>query len=293
MQRAVKYLKFAPFYLLSFIPMIGLEAIAAMLYLFAYHLLSYRRSVVFHNLSIAFPEKEQRERKTLAREFYREFCRLLVFAPKVLTISKKEAMKKLSFRNPDMLKQQYENDKSVIVYGAHLGNWEWFAFYPLRLDHKFVSVYQEQSNSYFNELSLVMRSRFGNVCIKSQQAFKELKRMNDQGMRTLSYFLADQSPHNKSSMTWVPFFGRDTAFLGGAERIAKKLDHALVYPFIHRMEDYRFEIEFIEIDTSLSSEQIIRRYAQLLEENIRLYPKSWLWSHRRWKLDPISKSSQS
>lgn len=280
----LRYLKFAPFYLLSLLPLTFLYGIASLLFVVMYHIVGYRKKVVRSNMSNAFPDwnKDELDQNTTA--FYKQFSRMLLESLKVLSISKTKAKAHLHFKNLDLLNSLYNNDENVILYGAHMGNWEWFAFYPLYIKHQFVSFYQEQSNSYFNELSILMRERFGNICIESRSAYKQLLEMNRKGTKTLAYMLADQSPMVNSGKEWTNFLGQSTAFLQGAERISRKAGHKLIYPFVRMPSRGQYEVEFIEISTEGSTNDVISRYAQLLEENIRSQPELWLWSHRRWKL---------
>jgi KDO2-lipid IV(A) lauroyltransferase len=52
------------------------------------------------------------------------------------------------------------------------------------------------------------------------------------------------------------------------------------------LEQGRYEMTFIPIceDASKTTpEDILRRYYDLLEQEINETPGNWLWSHKRWK----------
>lgn len=284
-----KYLKFLPFYLLSLLPLSVLHLFSYILFILVYHLIGYRKKVVHQNISRSFPTLDQLELKQIQKNFYKHFTQLFLESLKVLTISKGSALKRVKIQGTEKLSEWYAKNTNVILYGAHMGNWEWFAFFPLHIEHQFVSFYQEQSNSYFNELSILMRERFGNICVESRTAYKKLIEMNKSGTKTLAYLLADQSPMAKSSMIWTNFLNQRTAFLVGADRIAKKAGHKIVYPFVKKIKPGFYEVELIEIPTDQDSQSLVDNYAKLLEENIKAQPEIWLWSHRRWKIEePIS-----
>ena len=61
---------YAFLYLLSLLPMWLLYVLADGLYLLIYRVFCYRRRVVLQNLAIAFPEKTETERKSIAKKFY-------------------------------------------------------------------------------------------------------------------------------------------------------------------------------------------------------------------------------
>lgn len=277
-------IRYLPFYLLSLLPLPVMRAGGWMLYVLSFHLFRYRRTVVRTNLKRAFPLDSPAEHDRREGDFYRHFSNLFLMASKVLTVSPRKARKLLAFRNMDLIEGHYAQGHSVILYGAHMGNWEWFAFFPLHIQHQFVSFYQEQSSRYFNGLSVLMRERFGNICLESRTAYKNLVDMNRRGIRTLTFMLADQSPMAKSSKSWQTFLEQDTAFLMGAARIAVKLGHRVVYPYVRMPRPNHYEIEFIEIENNGVEEAIVEQYAHLLERNIREQSELWLWSHRRWKI---------
>ncbi len=279
---AKNYLKYAPFYLLSLLPFWIIYGIARFAYFLLFYVAGYRKKVVFQNLRNSFPDKSEKEIKEDAQKFYKHFCEVFLEAVKLLTISPKNIKKRYSFKNPELLNNLYKEEKSIILYSAHFGNWEWMSCLPLYTPYKFMSFYQKQSNKYFNDFMLLLRERFGNQCIESQSGFKELVKNNREGNLTITYVIGDQSPMTKSSMHWTTFLNQDTAFLVGADRMAKKCNQLLVYPHVTQPKLGYYEIEFKIIPMEDESDPI-ELYARLLEKNIKQQPELWLWSHRRWK----------
>jgi KDO2-lipid IV(A) lauroyltransferase len=133
-----------------------------------------------------------------------------------------------------------------------------------------------------------MRSRFGVTCIESRLGYKTLvATQQQQNGLTLTCLIGDQSPLRKSTKEWVTFLNQETAFLAGADRIAKKLNYAVIVPVFHKYRRGKYEIDFSLITTNareMESEDIIKAYAKTLEEAIIKQPELWLWTHRRWKL---------
>ena len=60
-------------YLLSLLPLRLLFLFSDFACLILRYIVGYRKKVVFYNLSIAFPEKTETERKRIANRFYRNF----------------------------------------------------------------------------------------------------------------------------------------------------------------------------------------------------------------------------
>ena len=72
----------------------------------------------------------------------------------------------------------------------------------------------------------------------------------------------------------------------GSMGVACKLAHAVVYMKMKRVERGHYEMTFIPIceDASkMKPEDILRKYYDLLEEELNETPANWLWSHKRWK----------
>lgn len=277
-------IKFAPFYLLSLFPLRILHLFSSVIFSLLYYVLKYRRNVVFQNLQHAFPEKGEAELLKIEKGFYQHFCDIFIESVKILTISEQQIKKRFKVKNAEIIHGFYEKGQSVIMYGAHLGNWEWMASLPLHIPHQFLSFYQEQRNKYFNQLMILIRERFNNICVESKAGYKTLVTYSRNQELTLTYIIGDQCPTTKSAKHWTTFLNQETAFLIGADRLAKKCNQALLYPRMTEVKRGYYELELLVMDVEDDAGSVIDKYAALLEENISAQPTLWLWSHRRWKL---------
>lgn len=278
----VKSIKFAPFYILSLLPFWIIFRLAQLAYFFLFVLIGYRKKVVYQNLQNSFPNKSEEEIHLEAKKFYRHFCEIFIESVKLLTISRKQIKKRYSFKNLNILEELYSDNKSIILYAAHFGNWEWMASLQLHTKYQMYSFYQKQSNKYFDDFMIKIRERFGNTCVESQSGFKVLLKNNRAKNLTITYVIGDQSPMIKSSMHWTTFLNQETAFLVGSDKMAKKCNQQLIYPHVTQKKRGYYELEFkiIPMDSEIEP---VETYASLLEKNIEEQPELWLWSHRRWK----------
>ena len=80
-------------YLISLLPLRVLYCISDVLYLLLYKLIGYRRRVVRNNLSTSFPEKDEKERRTIEKKFYHFFCDYIIETIKLLSIRRKTLLK--------------------------------------------------------------------------------------------------------------------------------------------------------------------------------------------------------
>lgn len=279
-------IRFLPFYCLSVLPFPLLYALSDITFLLLYYVFRYRRKVVNTNLTHAFPNRNQKEIKKLEKQFYAHFCDLTYETFKALTISKKSIHNRFKITNAELLENFYRQNRSVILYTAHDGNWEWLAFLPLFISHKATTLYKPLSNTYYNDLIQIIRSRFGVQCIESDKGYKTLLKLDAENILTVNYIVGDQSPGGNSAIHWVFFLNQETAFLTGADRIAKKTNEPLVFPSFKKIKRGYYELTFVIIDAfpqQSSNLEIIEKFAHILEEKLQASPHMWLWSHKRWK----------
>ncbi len=282
------YIRFLPFYIISILPLSGLYILSDLMFLLLYHLIGYRRSVVGKNLKNAFPDKTKSDIASIEKSFYKHFCDIAFESIKVLTISKAAATNRFRIKNMELIDDLYRQQKSIILYTAHYGNWEWLGFLPLLMPYQAVSFYQKLSNSYFDRFMQLTRSRFGVRCIESKQGYKNMVKFQEENLLTMTYIVGDQSPTQGASKHWLNFLNQETAFLLGTDRIAKKLNQVVLFPSYRKLKRGYYEIEFIPLELNPAknnSQDIIEKYAQALEASILSSPALWLWSHRRWKLN--------
>src|SRR5688572_20345071 len=156
--------------LLSRLPMPVLYKISDFLFFVSFYVVGYRRRLVQKSLRNSFPEKQRKEIKNIEKEFYKNLCDYAVEMLKLVTISKEELSKRMIFQNPDLLENFRANNQSILFLASHQFNWEWILVsasinFPMAIDF----VYQPVNNKFFNDLSLMVRTRFGAYPIKRDE----------------------------------------------------------------------------------------------------------------------------
>ena len=120
--------------------------------------------------------------------------------------------------------------------------------------------------------------------VESNSVLRRLVQLRDQHNGVL--MMADQTPHGLETDYWTEFLHQDTCWFTGIERIAKKLDYAIVFVSMKRQGRGRYEVTF-ELVTdepkALAEDEIMEKYVRCVERFIEANPDNWLWSHRRWK----------
>ena len=288
-------LKYFPFYLISLLPFRMLYALSDFSFFMLYAVFKYRRNVVEMNLRNSFPEKSPDEIKKISKRFYKHFCDITIESVKALSMVPAAISQRFRITNPELLEKYYKEQRSVILYTAHYGNWEWLAFLPLSTTYTASTFYQPLSNSYYDGLMKLIRGRFGVICIESSKGYKQLLQFKKENILTITYMVGDQRPGKKSTMYWTTFLNQQTAFLTGAEVIARKTNQVLLYPSYKKVKRGYYELTFVLLDDQPQEHpefSVIEKYISAIEENICIIPEMWLWSHRRWKLKVPEQSAE-
>jgi len=237
------------------------------------------------NMKNSFPDKSVVELKNLEKLFYHHLCDVIVETFKSFTISEKEIMKRMVFRNPEMLNQFYEQGRSVLLGGGHYNNWEWFAVaLDQQIKHHSYALYTPLRNKFFDEKMRSTRGKYGLGMISIKEVARFFKEKENE--LTITVFGIDQSPRNAKKCHWMTFLNQDTGVMYGLEKYARELDYPVVFGNIDKVKRgyYTFYVETITANPREEPENyIIETTTRRLEEEIIKAPQYWLWTHKRWK----------
>lgn len=273
-------------WLLSSLPMALLYLLSDGLYLLFFYVIGYRKRVVLDNLTLAFPEKEERELLEIRKKFYRHFTDLVVESVKAFTMSKAFVSKRYAFNNPEVVNDLHKKGRSIAFVGAHQANWEWSCSMPMVVDVLCFGAYTRMGNKYFDRVIKKSRSKFGFVGYETTRTVQAIKSNFDNGVQGLYLLLSDQSPQIHKTHYWREFMGVKVPIHTGAEMLAKKFDMAVVNYSIKKIKRgrYRVDLEIItETPQQFKNYEITDQYLAIVERNIREQPEYYLWSHKRFK----------
>lgn len=280
------YVVYGLLWLVSLLPLRILYFISNGFYGLAFYVLKYRRDVVMNNLSIAFPEKTEKEKKDIAKKFYKNLIDMFLETIKMLSVSDKVLEKRFA-ANWDLINAVHSTGKSIQLHVGHNFNWEWGnTVLTKNTIFKLLAVYMPFSSKIMERLFYKLRTRNGAIFLRATHMKEDfLEYRNTQYLLGL---VADQNPGHPGNAWWFNFFGRPTPFLKGPAKAAIMNDAAVVFAFIHKPRRGYYEAVFslaTENPKSLTEEELTQKFAVYLEEVIRQYPDMWLWSHRRWKYE--------
>lgn len=271
---------------LSLLPLAVLYYLSDFIFLLIYHLIGYRKKVVFANLQNSFPQKDSTEIAAIAKKFYHHLCDLIIESVKLFSISEEEGLKRFKVINPEIPDKYFDQGKSLIGVGGHYNNWEMLAALlnpPLK--HQVVGIYTKLTSPFFEKKMSRSRTKFGLELLPKRKVKSFFAKNKDRP--TIIVFGIDQSPSSSSKKVyWTDFLNQDTAVMFGAEKFAREYDYPVLFTSINKVRRGYYELVFEILEenpTETEYGSIIERGTKRLEKQILEKPEFWLWTHKRWK----------
>lgn len=244
----------------------------------------YRGGLVRKNLMKSFPDMTEEEMKKIYNKFYINFCDLFFETIKSYSISESELRERVNFKNFHDISDKLNNNKKILVLASHQCNWEWLLLASqLNLTRPLHVIYKTISDKKFDKIMMYSRSRFGSILIDSKKAMLYLKR-NFKDVDVLAV-VADQSPIKKNRKSWRKLLNQETAFFKSVEYLPRVMNSYVYFASMERTSRGHYSVDFdlISKPNSNSKKDILSEYVLKLENQIKLKPDEWLWTHNRWK----------
>jgi KDO2-lipid IV(A) lauroyltransferase len=274
------------FWLVALLPLRCLYLISDLMYVLLRFVAPYRRKVVMENLRNSFPEKTEKERRLIARKFYRFLCDLIVETLKLVNIDTPQIHRRIRYSNPEIFDDLCRKGKQIFVVSGHYGYWERTSALQNTIPYHHTSLYQPLENKFFDRFIYALRSRHGSEPIPIHTVIRAINRFERENRLALLGFLSDQSPRRNEIQCWTSFLNQETPVYLGIEKLAKRYNTAVVYYEIRRVKRGYYEVDatlIAENAAETADMEITSKHVRLLEETVRRNPQYWLWSHRRWK----------
>lgn len=277
---------YAFLWVLALAPLRILHILSDLIFVILYWGIRYRRKVVWENLTNAFPEKSDDEKRRISERFFRHLCDYFFETIKMIHMSSDEVKRRIEYDN-SYLTVKAKEKKNIVGMMGHSANWEWLTAISLMDDYHWAVPYHPlRSSPHFDKFMKDLRSKFGAEPVPMKRIYKRLMEINRSDELFVAGMIADQSPPNAKNRHWLTFLNQDTAVMEGSERIAQKTKSPVVYCKMLKVKRGYYKIVLIPITDNIENEEdffVTKRYFELLEEHIREQPEYWLWSHRRWK----------
>lgn len=285
MQLLVYILAYPFLWLISMLPYKLFYFFSDLVYFLVYRVVGYRKKVVHKNLTLVFPDKSEKEKKSIQKAFYKHMCDMFLETIKTLNISEEELKKRYALPNIELL-LDWEKERSILVLFPHYGNWEWSIIVNVYLKSKGFAVYQNIGNVYFDRLIKKIRGIWSTTPISQRETVITMARNHQKGIKGVYGIVSDQSPQAHLAQYWTEFMSIKVPVYNSPEILARKYNHAVVFAKVTKLKRGYYKAEFIPIAEEGSKtieNEITDKFLRLTEEEILKNPAYYLWTHRRWK----------
>lgn len=269
---------------ISKLPFCVLYFFSNLLFILNYYTIGFRKKIVSQNIDNSFPHLSKKERQKIKKKFYKNIMDVFMESLKMFSISEKEALKRVTFKNTEIVDRIYDEGRNAIMMYSHCNNWEACITAPCFLKHKIMHIYKPIRSAFLNKKLLSSRQKFGVEFVTPKLVRSRMFARS--GDKSFFIFSSDQSPHLTKKVHWTKFLNQDTCFLKGAETYAKAFNYPVIYAIVNRVSKGHYEMVFELIHDNPKETPdgyITEAYARLLERDILKNPECWLWTHRRWK----------
>ncbi len=285
MQFVVFILVYPILWFVSVLPYSVFYFLSDVIFFITYYIVQYRKKVVYNNLKLVFPQKDDKELIYIQRKFYKHMIDMFMEMVKTMSLSKEEVKKRYDVVNIEVLRE-IEKEKSILIVCSHYANWEWNVSINNYVEGKGYAVYQKIMNTYFDNWIKKVRARWNTTLITKEETIKTVFKNVKDNVRALYGMVSDQSPQAHRAPYWTDFMGITVPVFNGAEMMARKMDLAVVFLKVSKVKRGYYKAEFIPISTDAKNtekNEITNQFLRLTEQQIREKPEHYLWTHRRWK----------
>lgn len=275
------------FGLIAIIPLSLLKYISRIIYILIYKIFNYRRDVVNLNLIYALPYIKNEQFAIIEGAFYQHLSELIIEIIKGLYIPVDLLMRQIHLTEESrlLIERLTQEQRHIVLMLGHYGNWEW----PLLIIQKYTTLkpfalYAPLSFKAMDGFLKERRERFGATMLDATKSRNLISTLSAQP--SVTAIVGDQSPTGRSRVHETRFLSLDTKFFNGAEKIAQRLNAAVVYVHLEKtaFAKYTVHLEMLAKEAATAQEgTITEAYVRMLETKIQEKPEFWMWSHKRWK----------
>jgi Kdo2-lipid IVA lauroyltransferase/acyltransferase len=272
------------------------RAIGIMLGLTVYAVHGRLRRVGLLNLTLAFPEMSEDNRRRLLRGEFISLGRQLAEVCLFPRYTRDDVSRIVAYDGFENYETAFKRGKGVLFLTGHLGAWELSAFAHSLNGHPLSIVMRSLDNPYIDKFLQSYRTMHGNRTVDKDDFVRGLLSAMKAGETVGILMDTNMTPPQG---IFVDFFGIPACTASGLVRIALRTDAAVVPGFtVWDSKQRKYILRFdpaVELTRTDDNEADIvantAKFTKVIEDFIRRYPDQWLWVHRRWKTRPPGEPS--
>lgn len=239
------------------------------------------------NLRLAFPEKSEAQREAIAHQSWANLGRTVCEYPHLDVLYDGDGKRVESHdATKARLAAIQAGGRPVLIFGAHLANWELPAVIAHAFGQRAAILYRTPNNPFIAADIVRMRaSIMGELIPAGIAAPIRMIEAVDRGINL--GMLVDQRFGRGPR---VPFFGHPVAANPFIARLARRFEAPVHGMRAIRLPNNRFSLELTEaLDLprdaagKIDVEAATALINLVIEGWVREHPGQWLWMHRRWR----------
>ncbi|HYK36379.1 lysophospholipid acyltransferase family protein [Alloacidobacterium sp.] len=277
--------------LLGLLPRSIARPVGAAIGWLAFRIVPRLRSVGLRNLTLAFPEWPDRQRRETLRLLYRNLGWLMAEFCQMPKYTRENSRAFLRYEGLEHYLDARAKGKGVLIVTGHLGAWELSSFYHSLMGYPMSMVIRRLDNARVDNLVNHIRCLHGNRVLHKDDFARGLLGAMRAGETVGILMDTNMTPPQG---VFVPYFGKVACTASGLARVALKTGATVLPGFmLWEKAEQKYVLHFgeeIVLDRTGNNEaDAVTNTAKCtaaIEAYVRRYPDQWLWVHRRWKTCP-------
>jgi KDO2-lipid IV(A) lauroyltransferase len=244
------------------------------------------RRMALTNLRGAFPLRNKRECRQIARGTFAHFGRLLVELLKFSALAPDRILARVEFEGRDRVEHALAQGRGVLLVTGHFGFWEQHALAHALGVQPMSVVARALDNPLLDARLERVRTSTGNAVIYRRGGLRRILRALQSNQ--IVAMLIDQHMQAADAV-YVGFFNRPAATTSALAALAMRTGARVIPAFALPLGSGRYKLIYehpVEPPRE-GDEDPVREFTQrctdVLEMYVRRYPELWLWMHRRWR----------
>ncbi len=276
-------------FLLGHLPLAITALLGRVLGCLVYRLDRKHRNIAKENLRRAFGDKSEKDIERITKKVFQNLATTFLEFMRIPWLTAKGLDGCVKCDGMENLQGALKKGKGVILFTAHLGNWELMAAYYGLKGFPIDVVARELDSPALEAFVKWTRERSGNRIVSKSRAMRKLLRTL--ASNGIAGILLDQNVALAEGV-FVDFFGAPACTNKGPALVAAVSGAAAVPTFILREgEKHRIiidkEVELINTgNREGDAVENTARMTKVIEDVVRRHPEQWFWLHRRWKTRP-------
>jgi KDO2-lipid IV(A) lauroyltransferase len=251
------------------------------------------RRIARINLCIAFPELSDRDHDRIARKSFQNLARNLLELSRYHRLTADNIASRVAY-DPDSGLNNYEaaraKSNGILYLTGHFSAWELLPTAHALHGYPLSFVTRPLDNPYLEKYLRSFRETAGNKVIAKKNSARQVLSVLKVGGGV--GILMDQNT-GLNEGTFADFFGMPAGTTTSVALLALRTEATVLPGYLTPRLHGRYAIKFlppVELIRSGNLNSDIQANTELfnkiLERIVREQPETWLWGHKRWKLQP-------